>query len=67
MPALFLTGEEDENSSPDMSRRMAAAAPQGRDVALPGQRHMMSLAAPGVVNDVLGRFLDETVLLHAAQ
>ena len=67
MPALFLTGEEDENSSPAMSRRMADAAPQGRAVALPGQRHMMSLAAPGVVNDVLGRFLDETVLLQAAQ
>jgi pimeloyl-ACP methyl ester carboxylesterase len=67
MPALFLTGEADENSSPEMSRRMAAAAPRARTVILPGQRHMMSLAAPGLVNDALGRFLAEATQLQAAQ
>ncbi len=67
MPALFLTGEEDENSSPDMSRRMAAAAPHGTALALPGQRHMMSLAAPELVNDCLTRFFTEIALLQAAQ
>ncbi|GAN79428.1 alpha/beta fold hydrolase [Acidocella aminolytica] len=67
MPALFLTGEEDENSSPEMSRRMAKAAPQGRALALSGQRHMMSLAAPELVNEVLTRFFAETALLQAAQ
>ncbi len=67
MPALFLTGEEDENSSPDMSQRMAAAAPRGRALALVGQRHMMSLAAAGLVNGVLARFFAETALLQAAQ
>ena len=67
MPALFLTGEEDENSSPDMSMGMAAEAPLGRAVALKGQRHMMSLAAPELVNDTLAGFLLETELLQAAQ
>ena len=59
MPALFLTGAEDENSAPAMSRQMAAEAPQGRAVILPAQRHMMSLAAPGVVNAALADFLIE--------
>ena len=67
MPALFLTGEKDENSPPDMSMRMAAEAPLGRAVALTGQRHMMSLAAPHLVNDTLGEFLLRTELLQAAQ
>lgn len=62
MPALFLTGAGDENSSPDMSRRMAEAAPRGQALTLDGQRHMMSLAAPALVNDILTRFFAETAL-----
>jgi len=60
-PALFLTGELDPNSTPDMSRAMAAQAAQGsaqsRAVVLPGERHMMSLASPERVNAVLQDFL----------
>ena len=67
MPALFLTGEKDDNSSPAMSQRMAEAAPRGRASTLSGQRHMMSLAAPELVNDVLAGFFAETALLQAAQ
>jgi pimeloyl-ACP methyl ester carboxylesterase len=67
MPVLFLTGAEDENSSPEMSRRMADAALQGQALALPGQRHMMSLAAPELVNEALTRFFAETALPQAAQ
>ncbi len=67
MPALFLTGEADENSSPEMSRRMAAEAPHGRALSLPGQRHMMSLAAAPLVNKVLSNFFEETALVQAAQ
>ncbi|MFO1057912.1 MAG: alpha/beta fold hydrolase [Dongiaceae bacterium] len=58
MPALFLTGELDPNSTPEMSARMAAAAPQGTSVALPGERHMMVLASASAVNRELRAFLD---------
>jgi (E)-2-((N-methylformamido)methylene)succinate hydrolase len=66
-PALFLTGEEDANSTPEMSRRMAAEAPYGRAKILPGQRHMMSLVAPDIVNRALYLFLTESALACAAQ
>ncbi len=43
MPALFLTGEEDANSSPAMSAAMAAEAPRSTLVVIPQARHMMTL------------------------
>ena len=58
MPALFLTGELDANSSPAMSVAMAQEAPQGRVCILPGERHMMSLASPGIVNAALTQFIE---------
>jgi flavin reductase (DIM6/NTAB) family NADH-FMN oxidoreductase RutF/pimeloyl-ACP methyl ester carboxylesterase len=56
-PALFLTGENDANSSPQMSNAMADLAPQGRADVVPGERHMMSLTAPDEVNRRLLAFL----------
>lgn len=67
MPALFLTGEEDENSTPAMSTRMANETPHGQAIALAGERHMMSLASPDLINGVLSRFLGQTALAQAAQ
>ena len=61
MPALFLTGAQDANSTPAMSAAMASEAPDGRAVSLPGERHMMSLASPGAVDPVLAGFLDAPV------
>lgn len=58
VPALFLTGEHDPNSSPAMSRAMAEAVPQGRAVVMSGERHMMSLVSPNRVNRELHVFLD---------
>ncbi len=52
-PSLFLTGEGDLNSSPAMSRAMAAAAPNGRALIVPGHRHMVNLTAPDVVTAAL--------------
>ncbi len=63
VPALFLTGEEDPNSSPGMSRAMAAAVPRGRAEILPGERHMMSLTAPALVNARLRAFVEEVPLI----
>lgn len=56
-PALFLTGEEDPNSTPAMAEAMAAAAPCGQAHVIAGQRHMVNLAAPEAVNDILTEWL----------
>ena len=61
VPALFMTGELDPNSSPAMSQAMAAATPQARLEILPGERHMMSLTAPEIVNQRLRAFLEAAV------
>jgi pimeloyl-ACP methyl ester carboxylesterase len=60
VPALFMTGELDPNSTPAMSRAMAAAAPNGRCEVLPGERHMMPMTAPEAVNARLRAFFDST-------
>lgn len=52
-PALFLTGDGDGNSTPDMARAMAAAAPNGEAVIIEGHRHMVNLTAPDAVNAAL--------------
>jgi pimeloyl-ACP methyl ester carboxylesterase len=57
VPALFMTGELDPNSSPEMSHAMARLAPQGRAEVLAGQRHMMSFVAPDRVNPRIRSFL----------
>ncbi|WP_341316489.1 alpha/beta fold hydrolase [Paraburkholderia sp. IMGN_8] len=59
VPALFMTGECDPNSSPAMSQSMAAAAPNARAEIVANQRHMMNVTAPSVVNQRLLRFFSE--------
>ncbi len=59
--ALFLTGALDPNSTPEMSGKMAQAAPHGRAIAIEDERHMMSFVSPARTNDILMNFLlDET-------
>jgi pimeloyl-ACP methyl ester carboxylesterase len=60
MPALFLTGALDANSSPAMSREMASLARQGVCEVIKGERHMMALTNPEAVNAHLTRFLEGT-------
>ncbi|SFI79495.1 NADH-FMN oxidoreductase RutF, flavin reductase (DIM6/NTAB) family [Bosea sp. OK403] len=50
VPALFITGEGDPNSTPEMSLAMARLAPGSRAEIVPDERHMMSLTAPGEIN-----------------
>jgi len=57
VPALFMTGEHDPNSTPDMSSVMAGLVPDGRAEVLSGERHMMTLTAPKRVNAALRYFL----------
>lgn len=57
VPALFMTGEHDPNSTPDMSSRMAAETPLGELAVVPGERHMMAYVEPDSVNPLIERFL----------
>lgn len=58
-PALFMTGEFDPHSTPEMSRAMASAAPLGRAVVLSGHRHMAAFVAPDVCNPIILEFLQD--------
>lgn len=59
VPALFLTGTGDPNSTPEMSQAMARLAPGGRAEIVPDERHMMSLTAPGEINRRLLAFFEQ--------
>ena len=59
VPALFLTGELDPNSTGEMSAAMAKLAPLGRCEIIRGERHMMAVAAPAIVNPRVAAFLAE--------
>ncbi len=59
VPALFMTSENDPHSTPEMSRAMAAAAPDSRCVIVPKERHMMTLTAPAEVTKHLISFVRE--------
>lgn len=56
-PFLAVTGDEDLNSTPAMSRAMADAVPLGRSVVIPGHRHLVNLTAPDQVNAALRDWL----------
>ena len=58
-PALFLTGALDANSTPEMARAMAGAAPRGRAEVIAGHGHMVPMTAPEPVNAALARWLAE--------
>ena len=57
VPTLFATGEEDPNSTPDMSLAMHQALPGSRLAVLPAQRHMMCLVDVEQVNQLLCQFM----------
>lgn len=57
VPALFITGEHDANSSPAMSQEMARLAPGARAEVVPGVRHMMALTHPDHITARLMAFL----------
>ena len=64
-PALFLTGAEDPNSTPAMSRAMADAAPDARAVVVDGAAHMLPMTHAGCVNRTLRAFF-QTCLAKGA-
>ncbi|MBV9524160.1 MAG: hypothetical protein JO010_15265, partial [Alphaproteobacteria bacterium] len=58
VPAMFLTGEHDLNSTPAMSHAMARMVPGACCGVLAGARHMMPLANADEVNIRLCAFLE---------
>jgi flavin reductase (DIM6/NTAB) family NADH-FMN oxidoreductase RutF/pimeloyl-ACP methyl ester carboxylesterase len=66
VPALFMTGSEDRNSSPAMSAAMARLAPHGRCTVLAGERHMMAVAAPDLTTRHIVDFLAEEAAAEQA-
>ena len=55
-----LTADGDANSTPEMTRAMAAAAPHGCAVVIEGHRHMVNLTAPQAVSEALQSWLSTT-------
>jgi flavin reductase (DIM6/NTAB) family NADH-FMN oxidoreductase RutF/pimeloyl-ACP methyl ester carboxylesterase len=65
-PLLVLTADGDPNSTPEMTRAMAAAAPRGEAVVIEGHRHMVNLTAPQAVTDRLAAWLQTEVPMTPA-
>jgi (E)-2-((N-methylformamido)methylene)succinate hydrolase len=59
VPALAVTGEHDPGSTPEMTRRLAAAMPDCRAVIVPGARHMLPVERPRELVDCLSTFIGE--------
>lgn len=59
MPAIFITGEGDANSSGDMSKRMAALCPDGHYVVIEHARHMVQMTHPDEINQLLVKFVKQ--------
>lgn len=57
VPTLAITGELDPGSTPEMTRRLAAAIPGAKAVVVPGVRHML----PVQDADVLARAINEFI------
>lgn len=55
-PALFLTGRDEPNSTPAMSRKMAALVAGGRAEILGDAAHMLPMTHAHQVNTILGDF-----------
>lgn len=63
-PALFVTGADEPNSTPAMSRTMAELSPRGRAVVVPDAAHMLPMThasfTVSVIRDFLARDVEGT-------
>lgn len=60
-PFLALTGDGDPNSTAEMAHAMAAQVADGKAVVIEGERHMINLTVPDVVNGHLLEWLKRSV------
>jgi pimeloyl-ACP methyl ester carboxylesterase len=58
-PVLYLTGDEDPNSTPAMSQQMAEETPNGSSNSLTSEAHMVSYIAANKVNPIIEQFFME--------
>lgn len=58
-PALCVTGAQEPNSTPQMSRAMAAQAPLGQALIIEGAAHMMPMTHADQVNTALMAFAQQ--------
>ena len=58
-PALFVTGQDEPNSTPAMSRRMAGCAPLGKAIILEQAAHMMPMTHAAQVTQILKQFVKD--------
>ena len=58
IPALFMSGEEDKNSTMEMAQKMAASS-GGKSFIIAKAGHMMPLTAAAAVNEALMNFITE--------
>ncbi len=66
VPTVFITGEQDPNSTPAMSEAMARLAPKGRLVVLPETRHMLPLTHVDAFNRELRAFLADNAEIESS-
>ncbi|MCS5592600.1 MAG: alpha/beta hydrolase [Gammaproteobacteria bacterium] len=59
MPVLYLTGSDDPNSTPVMSKTMAELTPKGDFFSITQEAHMMAYIAPEKVNKIIESFLNK--------
>jgi pimeloyl-ACP methyl ester carboxylesterase len=59
-PALFVTGEQEPNSTPAMSTRMAALVPSGRAEIFANAAHMLPMTHAAQLNRLLTTFVETT-------
>ncbi|KSU65861.1 alpha/beta fold hydrolase [Arthrobacter sp. NIO-1057] len=64
-PTLAITGELDPGSTPEMSRRLAAAIPNSRLRIVPGARHMLPVENPLALTTELNSFFSDNEGKHA--
>ncbi|MDP6973872.1 MAG: alpha/beta hydrolase [Gammaproteobacteria bacterium] len=55
-PVLYLTGDEDPNSTPAMSQKMAEETPNGSSKSIAAEAHMMSYISADKVNPIIEQF-----------
>jgi pimeloyl-ACP methyl ester carboxylesterase len=59
VPTLAVTGELDPGSTPEMSRRLAAAIPDCRLTVVPHTRHMVPVESTSALCDALTEFITD--------
>lgn len=60
VPTLAVTGELDPGSTPDMTRRLAAAIPGAKSLIVPGARHMLPVQNADVLAGAVNDFIQES-------